>query len=114
MIFECDGKKEEAVLSDVLLYMQEMTKRERLLLSEVVKVLVLVTNQNIDPFSFLEESGLFDVQSICSQLLIKSFDCSVLLKLSAFRRRSSASDEPKNNSNFCICACTPRIRAWNS
>ena len=42
IIFECDGKKEEAVLSDVLLYMQEMTKRERLLLSEVVKVLVLV------------------------------------------------------------------------
>jgi hypothetical protein len=41
-IFECDGKKEEAVLSDVLLYMQEMTNRERLLLSEVVKVLVLV------------------------------------------------------------------------
>jgi hypothetical protein len=41
-IFECDGKKEEAVLSDVLLYMQEMTNRERLLLSEVVKVLKLV------------------------------------------------------------------------
>jgi hypothetical protein len=32
------------------------------------------TNQNIDHFSFLEESGLFYVQSICSQLLIKSFD----------------------------------------
>ena len=28
------------------------------------------TNQNIDHFSFLEESGLFYVQSICSQLLI--------------------------------------------
>jgi hypothetical protein len=42
IIFECDGKKEEAVLSDVLLYMREMTSRERLLLSEVVKVLKLV------------------------------------------------------------------------
>jgi hypothetical protein len=42
IIFECDGKKEEAVLSDVLLYMHEMTNRERLLLSEVVKVLKLV------------------------------------------------------------------------
>ena len=41
-IFECDGKKEEAVLSDVLLYMRGMTNRERLLLSEVVKVLMLV------------------------------------------------------------------------
>jgi hypothetical protein len=41
-IFECDGKKEEAVLSDVLLYMREMTNRERLLLSEVAKVLKLV------------------------------------------------------------------------
>jgi hypothetical protein len=41
-IFECDGKKEEAVLSDVLLYMRGMTNRERLLLSEVVKVLKLV------------------------------------------------------------------------
>ena len=28
IIFECDGKKEEAVLSDVLLYLQEMTNRE--------------------------------------------------------------------------------------
>jgi hypothetical protein len=42
IIFECDGKKEEAVLSDVLLYMREMTSRERHLLSEVVKVLKLV------------------------------------------------------------------------
>ena len=41
-IFECDGKKEEAVLSDVLLYLRGMTNRERLLLSEVVKVLKLV------------------------------------------------------------------------
>jgi len=29
-IFEYDGKKEEAVLSDVLLYMRGMTNRERL------------------------------------------------------------------------------------
>jgi hypothetical protein len=42
LIFECDGKKEEAILSDVLLYMREMTNRGRLLLSEVVKVLKLV------------------------------------------------------------------------
>jgi hypothetical protein len=41
IIFECDGKKEEAVLSDVLLYMRGMTNREQLLLSEVVKVLML-------------------------------------------------------------------------
>jgi hypothetical protein len=41
-IFKCDGKKEEAVLSDVLLYMREMTNRERLLLSEIAKVLKLV------------------------------------------------------------------------